>query len=70
MKRYSIMARENQQGARDLELCQCDSNPEALVEAARAKRMRFDDGRGRKIQVPKYAHVFTVDHGKGSPTNG
>jgi hypothetical protein len=54
MKRYSIMAR-GYQHVSEVELCQCDTNPEAIVAAAQQKRLRIRlNPGGRKVSVPKY----------------
>ena len=60
MKRYSIRARTTGQSA-EVELCQCDTHPEAIVEGAKNKTIRMDDG-NRKVSVSKYEHVYFIDH--------
>jgi hypothetical protein len=62
MKRYSIMAR-GRHSDHEVELCQCDSNPQAVVAAAQAKTIliRGKSG-GRKIRVAMYGHVYAVDN--------
>ena len=56
MKRYSIMCREN--GAKcEFELCQCDSSPEEVVEAAKRKPHPMY---GKKVKF--YEHVYYVDN--------
>jgi len=59
MKRYSIMVRERGSN-NEIELCQCDGNPEALVKGAQSKRVLiYADGLGgRKISTNKYEHVY------------
>jgi len=59
VKKYTIMVREA--GAdHEVEFCQCDSNPGAIVEAAQQKYRLVDGGisSSRKIRVPKYEHVY------------
>ena len=59
-KRYSIMAR--QYGANyETELCQCETNPGAIVEAARQKKIKIEAGK-RKVFVAKYEHVYARDN--------
>jgi hypothetical protein len=60
MKRYSIKVRQHGLDY-ETELCQCDSNPEAIVEGAQQKKIKWGAG-GRKIYVAKYEHVYFVDH--------
>lgn len=64
MKRYSIMVRERR-ADHEVELCQCDSNPEALVAAAQEKYLLVANpsGGSRKISVAKYEHVYFIDRG-------
>lgn len=59
MKRYSILVRERCSD-NEIELCQCDGNPEALVKAAQSKRVLiYADGMGgRKVSTNKYEHVY------------
>ncbi len=60
--RYSIMARPY--GAdHEIEIAQCDTNPEAVVEAVREKFLKIDGG-NRKVLVAKYEHVHVVDRGE------
>jgi hypothetical protein len=63
MKRYSIMARPYGATA-EVELCQCDSHPEAIVEGAQNKKIMIDAGGSRKRKVPigRYEHVYFIDH--------
>jgi hypothetical protein len=57
MKRYSILARHEGRD-REVEICQCDSNPEAIAEAARMKTVKKDLGLGKRpISIPMYEHV-------------
>ena len=60
MKRYSIRARMTGQNA-EVELCQCDTHPEAIVEGAKNKTIKMDNG-NRKVPVSKYEHVYFIDH--------
>lgn len=62
MKRYSIMAAPFGWG-KEIELCQCDSNPQAIVEAAREKRIRVHGG-DRYRMVAKYESLRIVDRGE------
>lgn len=63
-KRYSIMARLRGTGTMS-EICQADSNPEAIAEAVRSKTLRISvDGQVpplRTVSVPKYELVEIVD---------
>ena len=62
MKRYSIMARQYQIVG-EVELCQVDTHPEAIVAAAQEKTLMISMGKGvRRVRVPKYEHVYIVDH--------
>jgi len=63
-KRYSIMVREYQSDEL-VELCECDSNPESVVEGVRSKTLLIagnDYTKSRRIRVPKYEHIEIVDH--------
>jgi hypothetical protein len=60
MKRYSIMARPSGQSA-EVELCQCDTHPEAIVEGAQQKKIKMDTGK-RKVMISKYEHVYFIDN--------
>jgi len=67
MRRFSVMARQYQH-AGEVELCQCDTNPEAIAAAALEQRLRVTSGPGgRRVTVPKYEHVYIVDHNAWSP---
>lgn len=61
-KRYSIIVRE--WGAdRDVELMQCDSNPEALVAALYAKRVNTTkEGARKKTSISRYVTIRIVDN--------
>jgi hypothetical protein len=62
VKRYSVMAR-GYQHVGEVELCQCDTNPEAIAAAARHQRCLFKGKPGgRKVYVPLYEHVYVIDH--------
>jgi hypothetical protein len=52
-KRYSIMVRERS-GIAEFELLGVETNPEQMAEAVR--------GQKRKSRVPKYEHVYVIDH--------
>jgi hypothetical protein len=66
VKRYSIMARQYAQVG-EVELCQVDSHPEAIVAAAQQRTLKLSGKGKRKIRVPKYEHVYVVDHEARSP---
>jgi hypothetical protein len=55
-KRYSIMARPFEQSY-EVEVCQCDSNPEAIVTATRQKIIKVM-GKPRPAYVAQYEHVY------------
>lgn len=60
--RYSIMARPyGADVGTEVEICQCDTSPEALVEAAKKKTLKIDSGT-KVIHVNKYDNVYFVDH--------
>jgi hypothetical protein len=62
MRRFSIMARQYQH-AGEVEVAQCDTNPEAIAAAARQQRVLFKiKPGGRKVFVPKFEHVYVVDN--------
>jgi hypothetical protein len=61
MKRYAIMVRSNYPGAPLTELCQVDTNPQAVKKAAQEKTLLLDIGAGRKVRQPKYCHVEIVE---------
>ena len=63
MKRYSIIVRERGSN-NNFELCQCDSNPEPIMEGARNKRRLVMNGM-RKIYEPLYEHVEFRENGVG-----
>jgi hypothetical protein len=65
MKRYSIIARPYGQ-SHEVEVCQCDSNPLAIVDAAREKKLKQMGDKGRTFLINKYEHVYFVDHEAGS----
>ena len=61
-KRYSIMVRQYLSD-KETELCQCNANPEAVAEGARAKFLLISGGLStRRIRVPKYEHVWIRDN--------
>jgi hypothetical protein len=61
MKRYAIMVCSNYPGAPLTELCQVDTDPEAIKQAAQKKTLTLDIGAGRKVRQPKYCHVEIVE---------
>lgn len=66
MKRYSIMVTDHW-GGKEHELCQCDSNPKAIAEAAGQQKVLLSTlGEGRRIATAKYSSIRIVDHKKGS----
>ena len=65
MKRYSIMVREYGSD-HSVELMQCDTNPQALVDGLRKKMLTirhsiFEKGK-RTSKVPKYNYIDVIDH--------
>lgn len=60
-KKYSILVIEH---GDEFELCQCDSNPEAVVAAAkkRTKKVYKSPGETRKSTTPFYASVRYVEN--------
>lgn len=66
MKRFSIWVRERGASA-EVELCQCDGNPEAIADAARAKFLMVSAGvSSRKVREAKFEHVRVVEN-KNAP---
>jgi hypothetical protein len=63
-KRYSILAREIGSG-REIELCQVDSNPERVAEAAGMKVLRIHSS-GRRYRIKRYDRIRIVDNGEAS----
>ncbi|MBO0715931.1 MAG: hypothetical protein J2P55_01165 [Rhizobiales bacterium] len=66
--RYSIIVREYGSD-HDIELMQCGSNPQAIVEGLRQKsltirRSIFEPGK-RVVKIPKYISIRVIDHDKG-----
>jgi hypothetical protein len=62
MARYSIMVIEYGSN-REIELCQVQSNPEATVEAVKAKTLMVyaKEGGRRRSAISKYSSVRIVD---------
>lgn len=63
MKRYSIMVIEY--GAdREIELCQTETNPDAVVDAAKSKTLKVykSPGATRRSSICKYSSIRIVDH--------
>jgi hypothetical protein len=63
--RYTIMVREYGSD-HDVPLMDVNSNPQAIVDGLRAKRLTihrsiFEPGK-RVIKVPKYISVTVIDH--------
>ena len=63
-KRYSILVRENGSGNK-IELCQVDSNPEKVAEAAGTKLLRISSS-GRRYRIKRYDWIRIVDNGEAS----
>lgn len=62
-KRYSIMVVERESG-KEVELCQVDTNPSAVAQAALAMKL----GKGRE-RVDKYTAVRIQDNHFGKPVS-
>jgi hypothetical protein len=62
--RYSIMVLEDGSD-HEVELCQLDSNPKPVAQAAAMKLLRHSSGR-RQYHIKKYRWVRIVDHGEAS----
>lgn len=61
-KRFSIWVREIGSD-HDVELMQCDSNPEALVKGLHAKLLTtVKEGSKKKTKVAKYSWVRVVEN--------
>ena len=57
MRRYSIMVVERDSD-REIELCQVDSDPQAIAQAALGKKLMVASRAGnRRISIPKYLSV-------------
>ena len=63
-KRYSIWVRENGSG-REIELCQVDTNPEKVAQAAGMKLLRISSS-GRQYRIKRYDGIRIVDNGEAS----
>jgi hypothetical protein len=63
-KRYSILVRESGSG-REIELCQVDSNPKKVAEAAGMKLLRISSS-GRQYRIKRYDWIRIVDNGEVS----
>lgn len=64
--RYSIMVREHGSD-HDVELMQVNSNPQAIVDGLREKKLTirrsiFEPGK-RVVKTPKYTSIRVVDNG-------
>jgi hypothetical protein len=57
--RFSILIRERLGDGRETELCQCDSNPEALIKALRAKKTTRGRSRFNSIRYVENQKVET-----------
>lgn len=66
MRRYSIWVREIGSD-HDVELMQCDSNPEPLVQALYSKRINTtkDGGSKKKTSMSRYSTIRIVDNHNG-----
>jgi len=65
-KRYSILVRESG-SSREIELCQVDSNPKKVAEAAGMKLLRISSS-GRQYRIKRYDWIRIVDNGEASTT--
>ena len=63
-KRYSILVREKGSD-REIELCQVDTNPEKVAEAAGMKLLRISSS-GRQYRIKRYDWIRIVDNGEAS----
>jgi hypothetical protein len=63
-KRYSIWVRERG-SSREIELCQADTNPEKIAEAAGKKLLRISSS-GRQYRIKRYDWIRIVDNGEAS----
>ena len=63
-KRYSVLVRENGSG-REIELCQVDTNPEKVAEAAGMKLLRVSSS-GANTGSKRYDRIRIVDNGEAS----
>jgi len=59
-RRYSILVREKGSD-REIELCQVDTNPEKVAEAAGMKLLRVGNS-GRQYRIKRYDRVRIVDN--------
>lgn len=60
MKRYSIMGRQFGSD-REMELAQVDSNPQALLDALKAKSVTITSEH-KRVHIPKYTWLRIVEH--------
>jgi hypothetical protein len=63
MARYSIIIREHGHDHESV-LAQVDTNPQAVVEAAKQRTSRMAVG-NRRFTVARYDHVYAVDNVTG-----
>lgn len=70
-KRFSIWVREIGSD-HDVELMQCDSNPEALVKGLSAKTLTtvVEGSKKKKTKVAKYSWVRVVNNETGATIYG
>jgi hypothetical protein len=62
-KRFSIMGRPYGQNGL-IEICQCDPNPEVLVEAASRKMIKIwsSKQKNKVVTIRKYEHVTFMEN--------
>ena len=62
MRRYSILGRRYGT-AKQCEICQCDTNPQAIVDAAKQQHVVLAiSSSGHKRWSRKYEHVHFIDN--------
>ena len=62
MRHYSILGRRYCT-AKQCEICQCDTNPQAIVDAAKQQHVLLAvSSSGRKRRARKYQHVHFIDN--------
>jgi hypothetical protein len=69
MKRYSILARRYGT-TRTAEICQCDTNPQAIVAAAKEQRVCLGQRGGRPVWVQKFERVHFIDNARTTGRGG
>jgi hypothetical protein len=61
VKRYSIFGRQYE-ADHDVELAQCDANPQAVLDGLKAKSLTIKSEH-KRVQIPKYTWLRIVDNG-------